>query len=90
MVERTKALNDAQRHRELITKAMGDFSQCSRAASGHVDFILNMNGLVAASQRGATVKAFDILAAMQSAETFGNSRAPCYDEVEALDVTTKK
>ena len=90
MVERVKALNDAQGHRNLITKAIGDFSQCSRAASAHVDFILNMNSLVAASQRGATVEAFDILSAMQSAEIFGNSRAPCYDEVEALDAPAKK
>ena len=88
--DRTKAINDATRLRDVMSKAFGDFSQCSRAATAHVDFVSNLNGFAAASQLGTTVKPFEVLAAMRSAETFGNSRAPCYDEVEALDVSAKK
>ena len=84
--DRRKAINDAIQLRETIDKALGEFSQCSKAGAAHVDFVLNLNSFSASAQSGSAIKPFDVLGAMQSAERFGNSRAPCYDEVAALEI----
>jgi hypothetical protein len=88
--DRKAALQQAIAHRDRISKLMGDSSQCSAAASLHVDFISNLNALVAAGEGVGKLKTFDVLGAVSNAEVFGNRRAGCYDEVEALDAPLKK
>lgn len=88
--ERRKAMQQAIAHRDRITKVMGEMSQCSAAASLHVDFISNMNSVVSAGEGVGKVSAFELLGAMNNAQVFGNRRAGCYDEVEALDAPAKK
>lgn len=88
--ERVAAYKQAIAHKERLSKLMGDTSQCGYAASTHVEFVSNMNALVSAGEGAGKVTPFQLLGAMNNAQAFGNFRAACYDEVEALDTAAKK
>jgi hypothetical protein len=87
--ERTQLLQAAMRHREQVEKSLGVSSQCATAANMHVEFVSNLNAIGRAKDGTGTPTHFESFMALASAEQFGNHRAACYDQVEALDTPKK-
>lgn len=80
----------ATAHRDRVQKVLGPQSFCAKAADRHVDFLSNLNAIVSAGEGGGSVSTFQLLSALDSAQWFGNHRAACYQEVEALDTVAAK
>ena len=64
-------------------------SQCKEAAAFAADYVVNLNSFALILQGSRQPQPSDLYAALFNAVTFGEKRASCYDEVEALDQVKK-
>lgn len=73
------------------TAAIGPGSACRKAAIGMKFYVLNLNDLALLAEGRRTLSSpSDLLAPSFHAVQFGQDKAACYDEVEALDTGAKK
>ena len=80
----------AEQNKRRIDRGFGELSACGKTALSHLDFLVELNQMAFAEQGGLKVAARPRIAALAAAERFGNHRAACYDEVEALDTGAVK
>lgn len=88
--ERTQLLQAAIALNNKAEKLFPPFSQCLSAANMHVSFVSSLNAIGRSKDGINSPTHFELMMALASAEQFGNHRAACYDQVEALDEPKKK
>lgn len=91
LAERQKRLNAAQEISAKADRLWAGPSRCKEAASFMVDYVQSLNSfaLVIEGRRSLDTPS-DLYAPMFNAVVFGEKRAACYDEVEALETPAKR
>ena len=91
LAERNKRLDAAVQLKTKASSLWPGPSRCKEASSFMVDYIQSLNSfaLVVEGKRSLDTPS-DLYAPMFNAVVFGEKRAACYDEVEALDIPAKK
>lgn len=89
--ERTKVVQAAGALVEKTQRLWPGPSRCKEAAAFMKDYIVNLNSFALMLEGKRSVQApAELYGAMFNAVVFGEKRAACYDEVEALDTSSSK